>query len=97
MKLSRTGTELWGQAWVYAVSHSTSGQSGFRTSGGASTAYVYINSRGKLRCATTSARRRLRARPTMPAGSGHLVTLDAIINGTGSSLAVPLDGYRCRA
>ena len=93
VKLSSTGTELWGQAWVYVVSHSTSGEFlGFRTSGGASIAYVYINSGGKLALRNDVGKVTTYSTTTMPAGSWHLVTLHAIINGTGSSLGVSLDG-----
>jgi hypothetical protein len=47
--LPGTYNELWAQAWVDVVSHSTSGAFfSFRTSSGSSIVYVYVNSAGKL-------------------------------------------------
>jgi chitodextrinase len=86
-------TELWAQAWVYVVSHSTSGAFfSFRTSSGSSIVYVYVNSAGKLSLRNDVGGVTTYSTTAMPTGSWHLVTLHALINGASSSVDVSLDG-----
>jgi hypothetical protein len=91
--LPGTYNELWAQAWVDVVSHSTSGTFfSFRTSSGSSIVYVYINSAGKLALRNDAGNVTTYSTTTMPAGGWHLVTLHAVVNGANSSLDVSLDG-----
>ena len=86
-------TNLWAQAWVYVVSHSTSSAFfSFRTSSGASILYVYVNASGDLSVRNDAGGVTTYSTTQVPAGSWHLVTLHAQINGTNSSLDVSLDG-----
>jgi Purple acid Phosphatase, N-terminal domain/Calcineurin-like phosphoesterase len=85
--------ELWAQAWVYVVSHSTSGAFfGFRASSGSSIAYVYVNSSGKLSLRNDVGNVTTYSTTAMPTGGWHLVSLHAKVNGASSSLDVSLDG-----
>ncbi|HUZ36170.1 MAG TPA: fibronectin type III domain-containing protein [Streptosporangiaceae bacterium] len=93
VSLGGSYTELWAQAWVDVVSHSTSGAFfSFRTSSGSSIVYVYVNSSGKLALRNDVGSVTTYSATAMPTGSWHLVTLHALINGTTSSLDVSLDG-----
>ncbi len=85
--------ELWAQAWVYVASHSTSGAFfSFRTGGGSSIVYVYVNASGKLALRNDAGSVTTASTTTMPVGGWHLVTLHALVNGTSSRLDVSLDG-----
>jgi hypothetical protein len=86
-------SELWAQAWVDVVSHSTSGAFfSFRTSSGSSIVYVYVNSSGKLALRNDVGNVTTYSTTSMPTGGWHLVTLHALVNGASSSLDVSLDG-----
>ena len=91
--LPGTYTNLWAQAWVYVVSHSTSAAFfSFRTSSGASIVYVYVNASGDLSLRNDAGGVTTYSTTAMPIGSWHLVTLHALVNGTSSSVDVSLDG-----
>jgi hypothetical protein len=91
--LPGTYTELWGQAWVDLASNSTTaGLFGFRTSSGGSIVRVYLSSTGQLSLRNDVGGVSFSSTTTVPAGSWHLVTLHAVINGTSSSVDVSLDG-----
>lgn len=91
--LSSSGTELWAQAWVYVVTRSTSANLfGFRTNGGASIVNVYLDTSGRLSVRNNIGGVTTYGTSTVPAGGWHRVVLHAVVNGSGSSIDVSLDG-----
>jgi chitodextrinase len=86
-------TELWAQAWVQVVSHTTSvNLLGFRTSGGGSIVNVYVDTTGRVSLRNNVGLVTTYGTTIMPAGSWHLITLHAIVSGTSSSVDVSMDG-----
>jgi fibronectin type 3 domain-containing protein len=91
--LSGGYTELWGQAWVYVVSRSTSANLiGFRGSNGGSIINLYLSQTGKLALRNNAGGVTTTGATAMPTGGWHKVVLHVIVTGAASSVDVSLDG-----
>ncbi len=86
-------SQLYGTAWVYVASRSTSANLlGFRSSSGASIMNLYLSPTGKLALRNNIGSVTTTSATAMPAGGWHQVTLHLVVNGTASSVDVSLDG-----
>jgi chitodextrinase len=86
-------SQLYGTAWVYVASRSTSANLlGFRSSSGASIMNLYLSPTGKLALRNNIGSVTTTSATAMPAGAWHQVTLHLVVNGTASSVDVSLDG-----
>ena len=86
-------SQLYGTAWVYVASRSTSANLiGFRSSTGASIMNLYLSPTGKLALRNNIGSVTTISATAMPTGGWHEVTLHLVVNGTASSVDVSLDG-----
>jgi chitodextrinase len=86
-------SQLYGTAWVYVASRSTSANLiGFRSSSGASIMNLYLSPTGKLALRNNIGSVTTTSATAMPTGGWHQVTLHLVVNGTASSVDVSLDG-----
>ena len=91
--LSGSYSELWGQAWVYVVSRSTSANLiGFRGSNGGSIINLYLSQTGKLALRNNAGGVTTTSATAVPTVGWHKVVLHVIVNGAASSVDVSLDG-----
>jgi chitodextrinase len=91
--LSGSYAELWGQAWVYVASRSTSANLiGFRGSNGGSIINLYLSQTGKLALRNNAGGVTTTSATAIPTGGWHKVALHVIVNGAASSVDVSLDG-----
>jgi chitodextrinase len=91
--LSGSYSELWGQAWVYVVSRSTSANLiGFRGSNGGSIINLYLSQTGKLALRNNAGGVTTTSATAVATGGWHTVVLHVIVNGAASSVDVSLDG-----
>ena len=91
--LSGSYSELWGQAWVYVASRSTSANLiGFRGSNGGSIINLYLSQTGKLALRNNVGSVTTTSTAAMPTGGWHKLVLHVIVNGAASSVDVSLDG-----
>ena len=86
-------SQLYGSAWVYVVSRSTSANLvGFRSSSGASIMNLYLSPTGKLALRNNIGGVTTTSTTGLATGGWHQVVLHVIVNGTASSVDVSLDG-----
>jgi len=86
-------SQLYGTAWVYVASRSTSANLiGFRSSSGASIMNLYLSPTGKLALRNNIGSVTTTSTTAMPTGGWHQVVLHLVVNGTASSVDVSLDG-----
>jgi len=91
--LSGSYSELWGQAWVYVASRSTSANLiGFRGSNGGSIINLYLSQTGKLALRNNVGGVTTTSTTAMPTSGWHKLVLHVIVNGAASSADVSLDG-----
>jgi chitodextrinase len=86
-------SQLYGTAWVYVASRSTSANLiGFRSSTGASIMNLYLSPTGKLALRNNIGAVTTTSATAMPTGGWHQVTLHVVVSGTASSVDVSVDG-----